>query len=250
MSIKNKFQSTNSQLREKICQKIDQIKCKKAKEIAYKDDQSPITVLDNFISDLIKENFKTYIAEGYTFYSEEDHKQLQSPCIILDPLDGTKEFIKDNGECAVSLAIFDDLDSMKGILSWIYNPFKAFEVESGESSCTPKKRDKLLGLVSHTEWDQGLYQEYREQSEINLKAVGSIAYKLALLANGDCDFVITKKPKHIWDIAAGTMICQERGIDCFTKKGKLQSLNFKKIDGPILWCRRESQELLNQIFLS
>jgi fructose-1,6-bisphosphatase/inositol monophosphatase family enzyme len=65
-----------------------------------KDDMSPVTELDLFVSNLIKENFSSYLDQEYTFFSEEDFDSLKDKSIILDPIDGTKEFIAGIPQCA------------------------------------------------------------------------------------------------------------------------------------------------------
>jgi myo-inositol-1(or 4)-monophosphatase len=77
--------------------------------------------------------------------------------------------------------------------------------------------------------------------------VGSIAYKLALLINGDCDFVITKRPKNIWDIAAGTHICKKFGFEVSFLEGDSTKITQDLYQAPMIWCRKNNiTQLIDQ----
>ena len=69
---------------------------------------------------------------------------------------------------------------------------------------------------------------------------GSIALKLGFLASGACEFVISKEPKSIWDIAAGTILCKQRGIKFYLGKVEQKSLDVKRLNFPLIWCREEN----------
>ena len=64
---------------------------------------------------------------------------------------------------------------------------------------------------------------------------GSIAFKLGLLAVGASHFAITKKPKNIWDIAAGTHICLKRGIFLFQNGIKISHIQKDPYDANLTW---------------
>lgn len=218
--------------------------------VKTKDDKSPVTEIDLFISDQIKEilqqdpDFKTY-----TFYCEEDHQDLNFPCIILDPIDGTRELVKGIGECSLSLALYKESLISKS-WGWIYNPFTGFEITSNKKRLIPSQihDGKLSGLVSRSEWKRGLFSDYNTNRFILIPR-GSIAFKLGLLGAGATDFVISKRPKSIWDIAAGTSLCHDRGISLFLNGKKVTSLNEKRVEGPLVWCRDEYFDQIRDEFL-
>jgi myo-inositol-1(or 4)-monophosphatase len=186
-----------------------------------KEDQSLVTEMDFFISKSVEDIVSSQFP-NYHFFSEENHLSLKFPAIILDPIDGTNEFIKKIPECALSLAFCNEQISPTHVnnFAWIYNFFTGFEISTlnrpvGE---TRLKGSNYLGLVSRTEWNKGNFLKFREkceQNNINVAPRGSIAFKLALLAAGACDFVITLEPKNIWDIAAGTILCEQRGLSFY-----------------------------------
>ena len=214
-------------------------------EISKKDDNTLVTEVDFFICKTIKNELENFgPTKDFNYYSEEDHEDLVFPSSILDPIDGTRGLIEGFAECALSLALMKT-DKISEGWGWIYNPFTGLSIKSDEifkkAPNTPK--GKLLGLVSRSEWNRGLYGEFDSSSYV-IAPKGSIAFKLGILASGGCDFVITKRPKHIWDIAAGTVNCHTRGIYLYGAEGKIETLSTKKAEPPMLWCRPEHLETL------
>jgi len=209
------------------------------KNSKLKPDNSIVTQVDLEVSKLIKEISKNELATGgITFFSEEEHDALYFPALILDPIDGTIELVKGIGECSLALAFMDSpsIDDEKN-WGWIYNPFTGFEMLTGEFFYPQVEiaRNKLLGLVSRAEFENNLFESC-DKNSLEIVPRGSIAFKLGLLAAGACDFVVTKRPKSIWDIAAGTMLCRERGIRLYYGDIEVEEFREKRLDGPMIWC--------------
>ncbi|HLE11867.1 MAG: hypothetical protein A2504_06860 [Bdellovibrionales bacterium RIFOXYD12_FULL_39_22] len=213
-------------------------------KIDLKIDNSPVTELDVDISNYLKKSLAPFIERGFSFFSEEDHGDLQFPAIILDPIDGTRELISGTKECALSLAIISDFET-NDFWGWIYNPYNGISLTSSRPislSSNLVKRDKLLGFISRTEIQEGLFDQY-DQNKYILKEVGSIAYKLGLISSGECDFIITKHGKNIWDIAGGFCLCKRNNIAMYDSSGnRIQKLNKERYDKNILWCREDIAE--------
>ncbi len=218
---------------------------KKLGEATQKGDSSIVTQVDIEISEIVKEEFSEF---ELCFYSEEEFDELSYPAIVVDPIDGTRELERGLQECAVSIALLNS-QNFNDNYGWIYNPYTQFEISNWQSFIAPKKnRDqKLLGLVSNSEWIRGKYN-YVTSSEIALAPRGSIAFKLGLLGAGACDFVITLRPKNIWDIAAGNIILNDRNFVCFMNGKVVDEFNETRLDGPILWCHPENLDMLRSIF--
>jgi fructose-1,6-bisphosphatase/inositol monophosphatase family enzyme len=89
-------------------------------------------------------------------------------------------------------------------------------------------------MVSNTEWDSGVYRNY---PDLVLQPVGSIAYKLQLLSFGLTDYVITLKPKNLWDIAGGTVLLNQLGYKLYHGKHELKELSQELYQPPLLWCK-------------
>jgi myo-inositol-1(or 4)-monophosphatase len=211
--------------------------------VEYKSAEDPVTKIDYEISNLIKE-WAQINATNHCFYSEEEHSDLTWPAVVLDPIDGTRELIAGTGEVAVSLAIMnDEMLSSPLNQAWVFNPFTGFQIMTGEMRATFDKHiiKTPVGMVSVSDWKKGLIGP---RAGVELVPVGSIAFKLGLLAAGACDFVYSQTPKNLWDIAAGTILCSERGIHLFDGKGDQIERAQARLDGPLLWCRPQMKERL------
>ena len=204
-----------------------------------KEDHSLVTEVDLFISGLLKKELSGM--DNFNFYCEEDHDELSFPAIVLDPIDGTKGLAKGLAECSFSLAIMKD-SKIDGGWGWIFNPFTGFEICSDDPffPAINYQKNFLSCLVSRSEWEKGLYKKETSNSNIFVTPKGSIALKLGFLASGACEFVISKEPKSIWDIAAGTILCKQRGIKFYLGKVEQKSLDVKRLNSPLIWCREEN----------
>lgn len=208
-------------------------------QIEKKSDKSIVTRIDKDISIFIEKELERLVKiEGFHFFSEENKVSFGFPSIILDPIDGTRELAKGLGECVVSLAVMNT--NVQGF-AWIYNPFTGFELSSFDDFCEPVSfnEQRLFGLVSRTDFSKGVFAHLRLGESIVVEPRGSIAFKLALLAAGACDFVYSKTPKNIWDIAAGTLLCWDRKIKLYQKGIEVKSLDSIRLDCELIWCREK-----------
>jgi myo-inositol-1(or 4)-monophosphatase len=210
-----------------------------------KEDHSLITDLDLSISALVKKYFEK--STELTFFSEEENSGLRFPCIILDPIDGTRDLTKGYRECAVSLAIVKN-DNLDGE-AWIYNPLTGFSISTVDNFAPEKKQvaAPFLGLTSRSEFEKGLHAN-RKAVSFCLMPKGSIAFKLGLLAAGSCDFVYTANGKSLWDIAAGLILCRSHGINCYHKNSEIRQFDKERYDGPFLWAHSEVYKEINEHF--
>lgn len=209
--------------------------------VNLKSDNSLVTEIDYYVSNLIKEKLQTYPEFGnYTFFSEEEFDKLIFPCSILDPIDGTRELVKGRAECAVSLAMMNSskIDDPLNY-GWLYNPFSGFSLDSDVPfvASNNKSTQNILGMVSRTEYERGYFNNFLHLApKVEITPRGSIAFKLGLLASGGCDFVLSLSPKNIWDIAAGTVLCAQRGIKLYQNGVEVLKLDEVLIEGVLLWA--------------
>lgn len=211
--------------------------------ITYKDDGSPVTELDLELSKYFEHLVHSKLKE-FTFYSEESYSLWDFPLFTLDPLDGTREYIEGNGEWAISLALFQT-STFNG-KGWVYNPASRELFASAEQRPFIEKQT-YVGEVSRSEWKKGLFSALHEP-KFSLRPVGSIAYKLARLSKAKCDYVVSLTPKNIWDIAGGTLLCQDAGIK-FYSQGKEVTSVYPLYRPPLLWCHEELFPELSKIYL-
>ncbi len=137
---------------------------------------------------------------------------------VVDPLDGTKEFIEGVPHFVVSIGLVRKGDPVIGVL---YNPVteELFHAEKDMGAylngkkihCSVQQDENLVDIVvSRSELKAGLWEDYIPRFK-KIIEIGSVAYKLGLVASGKYDFFATLKPKNEWDICAGQIILTEAG---------------------------------------
>ncbi|HEX4211326.1 MAG TPA: 3'(2'),5'-bisphosphate nucleotidase CysQ [Candidatus Binataceae bacterium] len=183
--------------------------------IDQKGKDNPVTTADFAADSKLKEMLRDGFP-AYGWLSEEtadDGARLRCRrAWIVDPLDGTKEFIKGVPEFVVAIALTDNGVPVMGVS---YNPIKD-EMFSGivGAGCyfndqpahvtATASLERATILASRSETSRGEWKPY--EGKVIVKAVGSVAYKLALVAVGQADATFTRSPKSEWDIAAGTAL--------------------------------------------
>ena len=96
-------------------------------DVWYKEDQSPLTIADQLSHNIIVDHLKDQNIKSFPILSEEgkdipfEHRRAWKSFWLVDPLDGTKEFIKRNGEFTVNIALIYQNQPVLGI---IYAPVK------------------------------------------------------------------------------------------------------------------------------
>lgn len=228
--------------------------------IHRKTDNTLVTNIDRKISQLILHTIKSdkRFSKIHLFCEEADQERCESvqfPAFIVDPIDGTKQLTQRYPECAISIALmFNSQISDAQNQAYIFNPFTGFEMNSWkEFHFAPKylslkKRSKLNALVSSSEWKDGLFKKLaNDDQSIDLMVSGSIAQKLALLAAGIGDCVVSLRPKSLWDIAAGTILLKDRGFSLYIDGQKMENLDQEVYQPPFLWCFESDFSFLKKI---
>lgn len=207
-------------------------------EVITKDDASPLTQADQDANTIINE----YLVKTQIPIISEENKQTDyeerkewEQCWIVDPLDGTKEFVKRNGEFTVNIAL---VKFGKPLLGVIYAPCykmlyfadveegKAFkttlsahsisEQEIGDAPQIAPSVDpqvlRIVGSRSHLndetkEFIDGLVTEKTKE----IVSKGS-SLKFCLVAEGAADVYPRYAPTMEWDTAAGQAICEAVGV--------------------------------------
>ncbi len=212
--------------------------------ITIKADGSPVTELDLALSDLIERISEKHFPDC-CFYSEEKFSEWRFPLLALDPLDGTREYIAGRPEWALSVGIFEN-ENFAGE-GWITNPVtnEIFSMKTVQPFI-PKKN--LTGEASRSEFTQGLYKNFKSE-KCSLTPKGSIAYKLGKLSHGKLDFVVSLRPKNIWDIAGGTLLCNQAGYKFYSKGIEVTKVA-KLYEPPLLWCHPSVFPELSALFSS
>ena len=201
-------------------------------EIKEKGYHNPVTTADNEADSFLKSEL-TNARPDYGWLSEEtvdsEDRLGKERVWIVDPLDGTKEFIEGVPQFVVSVALVENGVPIIGVL---HNPVtkETFYASKGNGTyfddvihnCSVKESTTdMVILNSRSETRKGLWEPHKQHFK-KLKPIGSVAYKMGLTAIGKADIFATLRPKNEWDICAGTCLINEAG-------GKVINLNGEKI---------------------
>ena len=207
-------------------------------EIKDKGYHNPVTTADNAADTRLKEILMV-ARPNYGWLSEETvdspERLTKDRVWIVDPLDGTKEFIEGVPHFVVSVALVENGNPIVGVL---YNPVTAetFTAAKGEGAelngekiqCATKDNvGNMVILNSRSETRRGLWTPY-DGTFGELRAIGSVAYKLGLTAAGQADIFASLRPKNEWDICAGNCIINEAGGKLIDLKGNRVVFNREK----------------------
>jgi myo-inositol-1(or 4)-monophosphatase len=188
-------------------------------EAEYKAGHDPVTEADRAIDAVLRQNL---LRDGEGWLSEEtadNPSRLDKEKVwIVDPLDGTREFVMGLPEFCVSIGFVENGQPVAG---GIYNPATKQSflgardtgvLYNGKPS-SPSQRTRLEGsliLASRSEVKRGEWRQF-ESASFKTQAMGSVAYKLALVSAGLADITFTLTPKNEWDVAAGAALVSAAG---------------------------------------
>ncbi len=209
-----------------------------------KPDGTPVTKLDLALSERIEKISSQHFSDC-CFYSEENFSHWKFPLLALDPLDGTKEYIEKRPEWAVSIGIFEN-ENFEGE-GWVHNPVTE-EIFTMNNVVSFSPKPVMKGEASRSEFAHGLYQNFSAE-KFKLIPRGSIAYKLGKLSQGKLDFVISRTPKNIWDIAGGSLLCKKAGLEFYANGVRVTKV-LKSYEPPLLWCHPSLFPELSSLFSS
>jgi len=188
-------------------------------EAEYKAGHDPVTEADKALDSVLRQEL---LREGEGWLSEEsvdDLSRLEKRRVwIVDPLDGTREFIAGIPEFCVSVAMVEDgVPVAGGICNPATNETFLGSLESGVTyngkPVHANQRRNLEGalvLASRSETKRGEWKRF-QKTKLKIRTIGSVAYKLALVSAGLADVTFTLTPKHEWDIAAGAALVSSAG---------------------------------------
>ena len=207
-------------------------------EIKDKGYHNPVTTADHAADSRLKEILIS-AKPDYGWLSEETidspERLTKERVWVVDPLDGTKEFIEGVPHFAVSIGLVENGTPIVGVL---YNPVtgETFTAAQGEGAqlngepiqCATKDNvGDMVILNSRSETRRGLWEPF-DGTFGELRAIGSVAYKLGLTAAGKADIFASLRPKNEWDICAGNCIINEAGGKLIDLYGNPRQYNLEK----------------------
>ncbi|QUM82210.1 3'(2'),5'-bisphosphate nucleotidase CysQ [Moritella sp. 5] len=220
-------------------------------KVDTKDDNSPVTEADIAANDIIVASLLT-ITPDIPILSEEganipwDERKQWQTFWLVDPLDGTKEFIKRNGEFTVNIALIHNQQPILGVvyapvLDKLYytNTDGAFLLHGGETvklAALPVPNNetvKVVGSRSHASPEIALY--LARYKETDIIPVGS-SLKFCLIAEGSAHCYPRLGPTCWWDTGAGHAVACAAGAKVVQLDGS-----------PLLYNHQES--VLNPFFV-
>jgi 3'(2'), 5'-bisphosphate nucleotidase len=197
----------------------------KGVKITIKEDKSPVTNGDLAVDEILQSKLKI-LTPDIPIVSEEtvhlNNKNSYKNFWLVDPIDGTRDYIKKKEEYTLNAALIIDLEPVIGI---IYAPAKerlffsygkglAYEKKrDGQKislNCKKKEIKKIIGLENSRETPKeiiDIYKKYKVTEKIKV----SSSLKFCILASGEADIYAAQARAFEWDIAAGHAILNHSG---------------------------------------
>lgn len=225
--------------------------------VAYKDDKSPLTEADIKSNEIIC----TALQEAYPDIPLLSEENKEVPYKVrktweyywcIDPIDGTKEFIKKNGEFTVNIALIHKDTPVLGVvyapaLGDMYKAKKGSGAFKNEQKLplkvnkTPEKTLRVVASKSHLSEETQTFIDALEAESIEQVSKGS-SLKLCMVAEGAADIYPRLAPTMEWDTAAADAIVRESGKMTYQYYPSLQTQNREAL-------RYNKKDLLNPMFL-
>lgn len=242
--------------------------------VEYKDDHSPLTEADLKSNAIINRHLKE---TGIPIISEENKQQDYSDrkdwtsCWVVDPVDGTKEFIKRNGEFTVNIALVKNGQPVYGV---IYVPAEktlfyanaenkqayravlddheaSMEIIVDRAEAIRPKQDvgkviRVVGSRSHMNSDTLNFVETLKSKGLQVEIISrGSSLKFCLVAAGQADFYPRFAPTWEWDTAAGQAICNAVGIEVISEEtNKPLIYNKENLLNPFFLVKPKEDEIL------
>ena len=213
---------------EQCAEKIMEIYGNFNNDIQIKDDNSPLTQADIASHDIINECLKSL---GYPIISEESQNiyTKSSKYWLVDPLDGTKEFINKNGEFTINIALIENRYPLEG---YVYSPTtktlylggldkKSYKVQNSiiEQIQTVKTADPIRIVVSRSHLNEETQKYISQFTKHELLQSGS-SIKFCMVAEGKADIYPRFAPTSEWDTGAAQAVVEGAGGLVLDKNGK------------------------------
>ncbi|MEF3130987.1 3'(2'),5'-bisphosphate nucleotidase CysQ [Rhizobium sp. 268] len=191
-----------------------------------KADKSPVTSADLASHEILLEGCHSLVPD-IPVLSEEDTMLAFGPlageiALLLDPLDGTKEFICGRDDFTVNIALVEAGFPTAGVvyapavrrLFFSYGRHRAFSQSSAAAPCPilpqADPRSAPIVLVSRSHCDERTEQLLQALRPCEVRQLGS-SLKFAFVAAGEADVYLRLGPMMVWDCAAGQAIVEAAG---------------------------------------
>ena len=206
----------------------------KGLKITIKKDKSPVSNGDLRVNELITNKIRE-LTPNIPVISEEtvdlNLKNTYKIFWLIDPIDGTKEYIAGKDEYTLNAALVIDTIPVIGIvgvpkknrLFFSYSPGESYLIDSGitkKINCNKKQpKGKIVALSSVLKPSDVILNKLKEFKVNSIVKMAS-SYKFCVIASGEYDIYAAKERAHEWDYAAGHAIAQNAGAIIKTLDGK------------------------------
>jgi 3'(2'), 5'-bisphosphate nucleotidase len=236
----------------KIAKEISQ----RGVKVTIKADKSPVTDGDLAVDELLRNKIKS-LTPYIPIISEEtvdlNVRNNDKTFWLIDPIDGTREYIKKKDEYTLNAALIIDLRPAIGIvyapaknrLFFSYGKDLAFEINNGKTvklNCKKKNISEIIGLENYGSTPNevlDIYKKYKVSQTLRM----SSSLKFCVLASGEADIYAATARAFEWDIAAGHAVLEHAGGSITTHEEKsflYGKDNYKNL--PIIAKRTDSLE--------
>ena len=202
-------------------------------KIIIKKDNSPVTNGDLAVDEMLRNQIAN-LTPNIPIVSEEtvnlSEKNINKNFWLIDPIDGTKEYIKKGDEYTLNAALIVNLQPAIGVvyapkkerLFFSYGKNKAFEISNNKTialNCEKKVKNKIIALINSDKIHEkilDIHKKYKVDETIKM----SSSYKFCVLAAGEADIYAADARAFEWDIAAGQAILEHAGGFVTSHEGK------------------------------
>ena len=194
-------------------------------KIEIKEDKSPVSNGDLLVNKIVSKKISE-LTPNIKIISEEtvDLKVKNTSKVfwLIDPIDGTKEYIAGKDEYTINAALIIDKVPVLGLvgvpkknrLFFTYGPGESFLIENGKTdkiSCKKKQpKGKIVALSSVIKPSDLILNKLKENNVNSIVKMAS-SYKFCVIATGEYDIYAARERANEWDYAAGHAVAQNAG---------------------------------------
>ncbi len=198
---------------------------KKGLQINMKEDKSPVSNGDLEVNELISNKIKN-LTPNIPIVSEEtvdlSKKNKSKVFWLIDPIDGTKEYIVGKDEYTLNAALVINTVPVLGLvgvpkknrLFYTYGPGESYLIQNGKNqkiSCKKKQpKGKIVALSSVFKPSDIILNKLKEFNVTSIVKMAS-SYKFCVIATGEYDIYAAREKANEWDYAAGHAVAQNAG---------------------------------------
>jgi myo-inositol-1(or 4)-monophosphatase len=205
--------------------------------------RSPVSAADYAANEKLETILRT-ARPDYGWLSEEtddDASRLKHRTLfVVDPIDGTRAFVGGLDTWCVSVAVVHDGRPVAGVLVAPAFSEEFYACEGGQSfkngqplMVSEARNGRILDLATPEDIIAGFDVDFR-RSVRRVGHVPSLAYRLAMVADGRIDGTLVKASSHDWDLAAADLILERAGGQLVDLNGKALIYNGSNVSHPAL----------------